>query len=142
MKFKIKTKCTVIAGAAKWGSSCSLLLCGRSQKESGNLYCSAYFPFSAPKVLLCGMQEIDLNDWQRHTIYRHYTRTSRQIVWFWQVCRLCFILRPAEVAEHSYSSVNSSQNTEHTCRVQIETVTANPAVPNSHLTVHLWLVII
>lgn len=126
MKFRIKTKCTVFADVAKWGSICSLLLCARSEKESGNLYSSAYFPFSAPKVLLCGMQEIDLNDWQRHTIYRHYTRTSRQIVWFWQVCRFCFILRPAEVTEHS--SLNSGQNTEHTCRMQIETVTANPAV--------------
>lgn len=31
------------------------------------------------------MQEIDLADWQRNTIYKHYTRTSKQIVWFWQV---------------------------------------------------------
>lgn len=37
------------------------------------------------QVMLCGMQEIDLNDWQRNTIYRHYTRSSKQIVWFWQV---------------------------------------------------------
>lgn len=102
------------------------------------MYSSAYFSFSVPKVLLCGMQEIDLNDWQRHTIYRHYTRTSRQIVWFWQVCRFCFILRAAEVTEHS--SVNSGQNTKLTCRVQIETVTPNLAVPNSHIAVHLWMV--
>ncbi|KAH0619056.1 hypothetical protein JD844_018680 [Phrynosoma platyrhinos] len=45
-----------------------------------------YFDAKELEVLLCGMQEIDLNDWQRHTIYRHYTRTSKQIVWFWQVC--------------------------------------------------------
>ncbi|OXB74749.1 UNVERIFIED_CONTAM: hypothetical protein H355_003636, partial [Colinus virginianus] len=43
-----------------------------------------YFDAKELEVLLCGMQEIDLNDWQRHTIYRHYTRTSRQILWFWQ----------------------------------------------------------
>uniref|UniRef100_H3BIG6 E3 ubiquitin-protein ligase n=1 Tax=Latimeria chalumnae TaxID=7897 RepID=H3BIG6_LATCH len=43
-----------------------------------------YFDAKELEVLLCGMQEIDLNDWQRHTIYRHYTRTSKQIVWFWQ----------------------------------------------------------
>lgn len=36
--------------------------------------------------MLCGMQEIDLVDWQRSTIYRHYARNSKQIVWFWQVC--------------------------------------------------------
>uniref|UniRef100_A0A8C3HZQ4 E3 ubiquitin-protein ligase n=1 Tax=Chrysemys picta bellii TaxID=8478 RepID=A0A8C3HZQ4_CHRPI len=43
-----------------------------------------YFDAKELEVLLCGMQEIDLNDWQRHTIYRHYTRTSKQIMWFWQ----------------------------------------------------------
>lgn len=31
------------------------------------------------------MQEIDVDDWQRNTIYRHYNRNSKQIVWFWQV---------------------------------------------------------
>lgn len=35
--------------------------------------------------MLCGMQEIDLNDWQKNTIYRHYTKNSKQIHWFWQV---------------------------------------------------------
>ncbi|ELW69578.1 E3 ubiquitin-protein ligase Itchy like protein [Tupaia chinensis] len=43
-----------------------------------------YFDAKELEVLLCGMQEIDLNDWQRHAIYRHYTRTSKQIMWFWQ----------------------------------------------------------
>lgn len=37
--------------------------------------------------MLCGMQEIDIEDWQRNTIYRHYTRTSKQIIWFWQFVR-------------------------------------------------------
>jgi hypothetical protein len=32
------------------------------------------------------MQEIDVDDWQRNTIYRHYTKSSKQIQWFWQVC--------------------------------------------------------
>lgn len=35
--------------------------------------------------MLCGMQEIDMNDWQKNTIYRHYTKNSKQIQWFWQV---------------------------------------------------------
>lgn len=34
--------------------------------------------------MLCGMQEVDLTDWQRNTVYRHYTRNSKQIIWFWQ----------------------------------------------------------
>ncbi|XP_038659604.1 E3 ubiquitin-protein ligase Itchy-like [Scyliorhinus canicula] len=39
------------------------------------------------EVLLCGMQEIDLNDWQRNAIYRNYTRNSKQVIWFWQVVK-------------------------------------------------------
>jgi len=38
------------------------------------------------QLMLCGMQEIDVNDWERSAIYRHYTRTSKQIQWFWKVC--------------------------------------------------------
>lgn len=37
------------------------------------------------QVMLCGMQEVDLQDWQRNTVYRHYTRNSKQVIWFWQV---------------------------------------------------------
>lgn len=41
-------------------------------------------PFPS-QLMLCGMQEIDMNDWQKNTIYRHYTKNSKQIQWFWQV---------------------------------------------------------
>ncbi|KAG8002901.1 E3 ubiquitin-protein ligase Itchy-like protein [Nibea albiflora] len=44
-----------------------------------------YFDAKELEVMLCGMQEIDLTDWQRNTIYRHYARSSKQIMWFWQV---------------------------------------------------------
>lgn len=37
------------------------------------------------QLMLCGMQEIDMTDWQKNTIYRHYTKASKQIQWFWQV---------------------------------------------------------
>uniref|UniRef100_UPI0037E85B99 itchy E3 ubiquitin protein ligase b n=1 Tax=Semicossyphus pulcher TaxID=241346 RepID=UPI0037E85B99 len=43
-----------------------------------------YFDAKELEVMLCGMQEIDLADWQRNTIYRHYARSSKQIIWFWQ----------------------------------------------------------
>lgn len=43
--------------------------------------------FVSLQLMLCGMQEIDIEDWQRNTIYRHYTRTSKQIIWFWQFVR-------------------------------------------------------
>lgn len=44
-----------------------------------------YFDERELELLLCGMQEIDICDWQKHTIYRHYNRSSKQIMWFWQV---------------------------------------------------------
>lgn len=46
-----------------------------------------YFDERELELMLCGMQEIDIEDWQRNTIYRHYTRNSKQVLWFWQVSR-------------------------------------------------------
>uniref|UniRef100_A0A8C5QSI2 HECT-type E3 ubiquitin transferase n=1 Tax=Leptobrachium leishanense TaxID=445787 RepID=A0A8C5QSI2_9ANUR len=46
-----------------------------------------YFDEKELELMLCGMQEIDLNDWQKNTIYRHYTKTSKQVQWFWQVVK-------------------------------------------------------
>uniref|UniRef100_A0A8C9W9R6 E3 ubiquitin-protein ligase n=1 Tax=Scleropages formosus TaxID=113540 RepID=A0A8C9W9R6_SCLFO len=43
-----------------------------------------YFDEKELEVMLCGMLEVDLQDWQRNTVYRHYTRNSKQIIWFWQ----------------------------------------------------------
>lgn len=45
-----------------------------------------YFDERELELLLCGMQEIDVDDWQRNSIYRHYTKNSKQVLWFWQVC--------------------------------------------------------
>ena len=44
-----------------------------------------YFDERELELLLCGMQEIDVDDWQRNAIYRHYTKNSKQVLWFWQV---------------------------------------------------------
>ncbi|XP_040265548.1 NEDD4-like E3 ubiquitin-protein ligase WWP2 [Bufo bufo] len=46
-----------------------------------------YFDEKELELMLCGMQEIDLNDWQKNTIYRHYTKNSKQVQWFWQVVK-------------------------------------------------------
>ncbi|KAG8133745.1 hypothetical protein E2320_011526, partial [Naja naja] len=43
-------------------------------------------------VMLCGMQEVDMADWQRNTVYRHYTRNSKQIMWFWQSQRFRYVV--------------------------------------------------
>lgn len=46
-----------------------------------------YFDEKELELMLCGMQEIDIADWQKNTIYRHYTKNSKQIHWFWQVVK-------------------------------------------------------
>ncbi|EPY75805.1 hypothetical protein CB1_001561015 [Camelus ferus] len=43
-----------------------------------------YFDEKELEVMLCGMQEVGLADWQRNTAYRHYTGDSKHIIWFWQ----------------------------------------------------------
>ncbi|XP_062032396.1 NEDD4-like E3 ubiquitin-protein ligase WWP2 isoform X1 [Lepus europaeus] len=46
-----------------------------------------YFDEKELELMLCGMQEIDLSDWQKNTVYRHYTKSSKQVQWFWQVVK-------------------------------------------------------
>ncbi|KAE8608610.1 hypothetical protein XENTR_v10011546 [Xenopus tropicalis] len=46
-----------------------------------------YFDEKELELMLCGMQEIDIADWQKNTIYRHYTKNSKQVQWFWQVVK-------------------------------------------------------
>uniref|UniRef100_A0A8C9TT39 HECT-type E3 ubiquitin transferase n=1 Tax=Scleropages formosus TaxID=113540 RepID=A0A8C9TT39_SCLFO len=43
-----------------------------------------YFDAKDLEMMLCGVQEVDLDDWQRNTVYRIYTRNSKQIIWFWK----------------------------------------------------------
>lgn len=33
------------------------------------------------------MQEYDIDDWQRNTVYRNYAKNTKQVVWFWQAIR-------------------------------------------------------
>ncbi|XP_023336886.1 E3 ubiquitin-protein ligase Su(dx), partial [Eurytemora carolleeae] len=42
-----------------------------------------YFDERELELIICGMQNIDVEDWQKNTIYRHYTKTSKQVQWFW-----------------------------------------------------------
>uniref|UniRef100_A0A4W5MHV5 E3 ubiquitin-protein ligase n=1 Tax=Hucho hucho TaxID=62062 RepID=A0A4W5MHV5_9TELE len=33
------------------------------------------------------LNDLNLSDWQKNTIYRHYTKNTKQIHWFWQVVK-------------------------------------------------------
>ena len=37
------------------------------------------------ELMLCGMQELNVSEWEKNTVYRNYTRSTKQIQWFWQV---------------------------------------------------------
>jgi len=38
--------------------------------------------------MLCGMQEIDVDEWERSATYRNYGRTAKQVQFFWRVCTI------------------------------------------------------
>ncbi|XP_064023459.1 E3 ubiquitin-protein ligase Itchy homolog isoform X3 [Pogoniulus pusillus] len=98
-----------------------------------------YFDAKELEVLLCGMQEIDLTDWQRHTIYRHYTRTSRQIVWFWQFVKeidnekrmrlLQFVTGTCRLPVGGFADLMGSNGPQKFC---IEKVGKENWLPRSH----------
>lgn len=46
-----------------------------------------YFDERELELILVGIQDFDINDWQEHTIYRNYRRSDKQIQWFWQFVR-------------------------------------------------------
>ncbi|XP_044303591.1 E3 ubiquitin-protein ligase Itchy homolog isoform X2 [Varanus komodoensis] len=98
-----------------------------------------YFDAKELEVLLCGMQEIDLTDWQRHAIYRHYTRTSKQIVWFWQFVKeidnekrmrlLQFVTGTCRLPVGGFADLMGSNGPQKFC---IEKVGKENWLPRSH----------
>ncbi|KAM4622505.1 E3 ubiquitin-protein ligase Itchy homolog [Discoglossus pictus] len=98
-----------------------------------------YFDAKELEVLLCGMQEIDLNDWQRNSIYRHYTRTSKQIVWFWQLVKemdnekrmrlLQFVTGTCRLPVGGFADLMGSNGPQKFC---IEKVGKENWLPRSH----------
>ena len=99
-----------------------------------------YFDERELELLLCGMQEIDIDDWQRHTTYRHYKRNSKQIVWFWQFVRegldnekrarlLQFVTGTCRVPVGGFAELMGSNGPQKFC---IEKVGKNNWLPRSH----------
>lgn len=98
-----------------------------------------YFDERELELMLCGMQEIDVDDWQRNTIYRHYTRSSKQIVWFWQFIRhsdnerrtrlLQFVTGTCRVPVGGFAELMGSNGPQRFC---IEKVGKESWLPRSH----------
>ncbi|KOB76883.1 E3 ubiquitin-protein ligase, partial [Operophtera brumata] len=83
-----------------------------------------YFDERELELMLCGMQEVDVDDWQRNTIYRHYTRTSKQIAWFWQ-----FVTGTCRVPVGGFAELMGSNGPQRFC---IEKVGKETWLPRSH----------
>uniref|UniRef100_A0A8C7N775 HECT-type E3 ubiquitin transferase n=1 Tax=Oncorhynchus kisutch TaxID=8019 RepID=A0A8C7N775_ONCKI len=98
-----------------------------------------YFDAKELEVMLCGMQEIDLVDWQRHTIYRHYARSSKQILWFWQFVKemdnekrmrlLQFVTGTCRLPMGGFADLMGSNGPQKFC---IEKVGKENWLPRSH----------
>ncbi|XP_008557828.1 E3 ubiquitin-protein ligase Su(dx) [Microplitis demolitor] len=98
-----------------------------------------YFDERELELMLCGMQEIDVDDWQRNSIYRHYTRNSKQVLWFWQFVRttdnekrarlLQFVTGTCRVPVGGFAELMGSNGPQRFC---IEKVGKDTWLPRSH----------
>lgn len=98
-----------------------------------------YFDERELELMLCGMQEIDIDDWQRNTVYRHYTRNSKQVQWFWQFVRamdnekrarlLQFVCGTCKVPVGGFAELMGSNGPQRFC---IEKVGKETWLPRSH----------
>ncbi|XP_074600611.1 E3 ubiquitin-protein ligase Su(dx)-like [Brevipalpus obovatus] len=99
-----------------------------------------YFDERELELLLCGMQEIDIEDWQKNTIYRHYNRGSKQIQWFWTFIKegmdnekrarlLQFVTGTCRVPVGGFAELMGSNGPQRFC---IEKVGKETWLPKSH----------
>ncbi|XP_053492225.1 NEDD4-like E3 ubiquitin-protein ligase WWP1 isoform X2 [Ictalurus furcatus] len=98
-----------------------------------------YFDEKELEVMLCGMLEVDLQDWQRNTVYRHYTRNSKQIMWFWQFVKevdnevrlrlLQFVTGTCRLPLGGFAELMGSNGPQKFC---IEKVGKETWLPRSH----------
>lgn len=98
-----------------------------------------YFDERELELMLCGMQEIDVDDWERSAIYRHYQRNSKQIMWFWKFVRdidnekrtrlLQFVTGTCRLPVGGFMELMGSNGPQRFC---IEKVGKETWLPRSH----------
>jgi len=98
-----------------------------------------YFDERELELMLCGMQEIDVEDWERNTVYRHYTKTSKQVQWFWKFTKeldnekrtrlLQFVTGTCRLPVGGFSELMGSNGPQRFC---IEKVGKDTWLPRSH----------
>lgn len=40
------------------------------------------------ELVICGISNIDINDWKQYTRLKHCSPETQQVVWFWQVIKI------------------------------------------------------
>lgn len=98
-----------------------------------------YFDERELELMLCGMQEMDVDDWERNTIYRHYQRNSKQVMWFWKFVReidnekkirlLQFVTGTCRLPVGGFAELMGSNGPQRFC---IEKVGKETWLPRSH----------
>ncbi|WAR12224.1 WWP1-like protein [Mya arenaria] len=98
-----------------------------------------YFDEREIELMLCGMQEVDVDDWERNTIYRHYQRNSKQVVWFWKFVReldnekrtrlMQFVTGTCRLPVGGFAELMGSNGPQRFC---IEKVGKETWLPRSH----------
>jgi len=98
-----------------------------------------YFDERELELMLCGMQEFDIDDWYRNTIYRNYTKTSKQVTWFWQYVKeidnekrarlLQFVTGTCRIPVGGFVELLGSNGPQRFC---IEKVGKDTWLPRSH----------
>ncbi|TGZ68154.1 hypothetical protein CRM22_004422 [Opisthorchis felineus] len=98
-----------------------------------------YFDERELELLLCGMQQLDVNDWEANTIYKKYTERCREIQWFWQFVRelpqekrvrlLQFVTGTCRIPVGGFKDLMGSNGPQRFC---IEKVGDERSLPRSH----------
>ncbi|KAF6768107.1 hypothetical protein AHF37_08491 [Paragonimus kellicotti] len=98
-----------------------------------------YFDERELEVLLCGMQKLDVNDWETNTIYKNYTARSKEVQWFWQFVRslsqeqrvrlLQFVTGTCRIPVGGFKDLMGSNGQQRFC---IERVGDDTWLPRSH----------
>jgi len=98
-----------------------------------------YFDERELELMLCGMQEIDVDDWENSAIYRNYTRTSKQVIWFWKFVReldnekrtrlLQFVTGTCRLPVGGFNELMGSNGPQRFC---VEKVGKETWLPRSH----------
>eukprot|EP00124_Ichthyophonus_hoferi_P000436 Ihof_evm7s16 gene=Ihof_evmTU7s16 len=91
------------------------------------------------EILICGVTEIDVDAWEKNTVYRNYTPNTKQIRWFWQCVRsfdnemrirlLQFVTGTCRVPMGGFKELQGNNSSQLFC---IEKSGDNESLPRSH----------